>query len=214
MLIIKSTKHKPSFIQLVVPLLALSLGTFAEIPNLHGSEELQPFENLHGINGTNPDFNAPSVVPNEPMPPVLESSEPLPQPPLQPAPPLAPPPPPPVQESPPPPPPTSPVPEQTLQVLPPQPKESLKPLEPSLELPYLIIFQQPSEKCAKELSSEEIKLMNDCMADMLQKATLCESNSNKTCLCQTLVETRATCYQYCIGKDVYLKNIFGIFFIF
>lgn len=67
---------------------------------------------------------------------------------------------------------------------------------------YLAIFQQPSEKCMQSLTEEEKKVLKDCLDNMLSKASDCAVADDKTCLCQSLVETRATCYQFCIGKDV------------
>lgn len=71
-----------------------------------------------------------------------------------------------------------------------------------LDSSYLAIFQQPSEKCSQSLTEEEKKVLKDCLDNMLSKASDCAVADDKTCLCQSLVETRATCYQFCIGKDV------------
>lgn len=83
------------------------------------------------------------------------------------------------------------------------PTSDIKKLDDS----YLTIFTKPPQKCTKSFSNDPYKVLelDSCLKSMQSKATSCSSTIGNTCLCQALVETRATCYKYCTEEKVKLN---------
>lgn len=66
------------------------------------------------------------------------------------------------------------------------------------------LFSAPPGQCLSGLAQQsDADELNDCLQSVKSKALQCGSGDS-TCLCQVLVETRATCYKSCSG--VYVKS--------
>lgn len=67
------------------------------------------------------------------------------------------------------------------------------------------LFKQPALSCLQALTSgPKAEEMTTCLSSIEDKLQSCKLDT--TCLCQTVVQMRATCYKYCTTVQVALHN--------